>query len=142
MRATRKVCGVFSGEGAVLVAGAQRPGDHRQAGGLRQLGDLFGPATVEDQVDAVAEGLGPAPGHLADLERDQQATAGGEHPAELREHRRQPLVGDLWWHDLVDRQSPEHEAQPFDAEHPLYIMYASGTTAKPKAIPCTPRAAT
>jgi acetyl-CoA synthetase len=41
---------------------------------------------------------------------------------------------DVWWHELVDRQSAEHTAEPHDAEHPLYLLYTSGTTAKPKGI--------
>jgi acetyl-CoA synthetase len=41
---------------------------------------------------------------------------------------------DIWWHEIVDRQNTEHVAQSFDSEHPLFILYTSGTTAKPKGI--------
>jgi acetyl-CoA synthetase len=41
---------------------------------------------------------------------------------------------DIWWHEIVDRQSSTHKPEFFDSEHPLFILYTSGTTAKPKGI--------
>jgi acetyl-CoA synthetase len=41
---------------------------------------------------------------------------------------------DLWWHDTVDKASPQHTPEAFDSEHPLFLLYTSGTTGKPKGI--------
>src|SRR6059058_1455857 len=41
---------------------------------------------------------------------------------------------DHWWHELVEGASPERVAEPLDSEHPLFVLYTSGTTGKPKGI--------
>jgi acetyl-CoA synthetase len=55
--------------------------------------------------------------------------------AQRTKHETNMVEGrDVWWHDVVDHQSTECEPEKMESEDMLYIMYTSGTTAKPKGI--------
>ena len=41
---------------------------------------------------------------------------------------------DLWWHEVIENQSSEHEAASLDSEDLLFILYTSGSTGKPKGV--------
>ncbi len=82
------------------------------------------PAALKPAVD---EALGSAPTveHTLVVRRLGDAIEGGTAMQDGR---------DVWWDDIVERQSERHEPVPLDSEHMLYLLYTSGTTAKPKGI--------
>ena len=55
----------------------------------------------------------------------EETSASHVHMAEGRDH---------WWHELLDRESPDCPPEAMDAEDVLFILYTSGTTGKPKGI--------
>jgi acetyl-CoA synthetase len=63
--------------------------------------------------------------HVLVVRRLGDAVEGGTEMASGR---------DIWWHDIVDRQSETCEPVALDSEHMLYLLYTSGSTAKPKGI--------
>ncbi|MCO7222309.1 acetate--CoA ligase [Klenkia sp. PcliD-1-E] len=69
-----------------------------------------------------------------------EAVAGLDHVAHVLVVRRTgddvPWTAgrDVWWDELLERQPAEHPAPSFPAEHPLFIVYTSGTTGRPKGL--------
>jgi acetyl-CoA synthetase len=75
---------------------------------------------LKAQVDSALEHC-PSVQHVIVLQRTQT-------PIDLKQGR------DHLWTDTVAKASPEHVAKPLSAEHPLFILYTSGTTGKPKGV--------
>ncbi|AKF10119.1 acetate--CoA ligase [Sandaracinus amylolyticus] len=71
------------------------------------------------------------------VDRAMRETPGVKHTIVLKRTGNEVAMDrgrDLWWHEMVETVSAQHRAAELPAEHPLFILYTSGTTGKPKGV--------
>jgi acetyl-CoA synthetase len=114
---------VFGGFSAEALAGRMNDAEAKLLitadGGWRR----GKPAELKVAADAAVADA-PTVGHVLVVRRLGDR-APGTKMVEGRDH---------WWHDLVERQPADCPPVPVESEHMLYLLYTSGTTAKPKGI--------
>ncbi|WP_250446617.1 acetate--CoA ligase [Actinotalea sp. C106] len=98
-------------EDAQAVAVITADGGHRRGSA----------AALKPAVDEALAGGGETVRHVLVVRRTGQEVAWTEGR-------------DVWWHEALERASEQHEPVQVEAEHPLFILYTSGTTGKPKGI--------